>query len=119
VLKDKGLDLDAVAFLDVDTQEIVRRLSGRWTCPNPQCQATYHTQQKPPKTPGLCDECGTPLVQREDDREETVRKRLEVFHEMNAPLLDHYRAKGLLVTVPGQGDIEEIYRDLEQRLVAK
>ena len=101
-----NLPLDGVILLVVPDQEIIRRLSARWNCPNPTCNATYHTSLKPPKVAGVCDECGSTLMQREDDREETVRMRLKIYHDRHAELLDHYRKKGLLIEVPGLGDFE-------------
>jgi adenylate kinase len=112
VLRQQFLNLDAVVLLEVDDEEIVRRLSGRWSCPNPGCKATYHTTFNPPRVPGICDDCGTALVQREDDKEETVRRRLVVYHQNNINLLAHYRAQGLLRKVCGLGDIEGIYANL-------
>jgi len=110
--------LDAVIFLRVADEEIVKRLSARWSCPNPKCKATYNTQFKPPKVPGICDDCGTPLVQREDDKPETIQRRLGIFHALNNALLDHYRGRGLHVEVPGVGEIETIYRAVEQALAS-
>jgi adenylate kinase len=112
VLRQQFLKLDGVVYLDVDDEEIVRRLSGRWSCPKPGCMATYHTRFHPPKKPGVCDLCGTALVQREDDKEETVRRRLVVFHQNTEALREHYRAQGLLRVVRGEGDIEGIYRNI-------
>ncbi|MCS6852131.1 MAG: adenylate kinase [Gemmataceae bacterium] len=106
-LRQQFLDITAVVVLQVDDDEIVRRLSGRWSCPN--CKATYHTQHKPPRRAGVCDECGTALVQRPDDRPETVRRRLRDYHQTTQELLPFYQQKGLLRQVPGTGDIETIY----------
>jgi adenylate kinase len=116
VLRQQFLALDAVVQLLVDDEEIVRRLSGRWSCPYPNCKATYHTLYKPPRTAGVCDEDGTPLIQREDDREETVRRRLVVYHQNTLPLVDYYRAQELLRQVPGTGDIERIHENILQVL---
>jgi adenylate kinase len=112
VLRQQFLDLDAVVLLQVDDEEIVRRVSGRWVCPNPSCGAPYHTTFKPPRKRGICDVCGTRLIQRDDDKEETVRKRLQVFHASHGDLLEHYHRMGLLRVVPGQGDIETIYANI-------
>jgi len=109
VLRQQFLDLTAVILLLVDDEEIVRRISGRWSCPNPACRATYHLTSKPPRIPGVCDLCGSPLQQREDDREETVRRRLEVYRRNTMELIPHYRAQKLLHEVCGEGDIETIY----------
>jgi adenylate kinase len=110
VLRQQFLDLNGVIVLQVDDDEIVRRISGRWSCPNPTCLATYHVTKKPPRVPGVCDVCGTPLRQREDDREDTVRRRLEVYKRNTMELIPHYRAQKLLREVSGEGDIEEIYK---------
>ncbi len=107
LLRQRFLDLTGVLYLSVDEDEIVRRMSGRWSCPK--CQATYHVNSNPPKTPGVCDVCGSKLVQRPDDREETVRERLRVYHSNTAPLISYYRAQGLLHEIPATGDIEDIY----------
>ncbi|MFO0964829.1 MAG: adenylate kinase [Gemmataceae bacterium] len=120
VLREQGLPLDAVLFLDVDDEEILKRLSaGRWDCPNPACGATYNTINKQPRVPGVCDECGSALLQRDDDRESTVRQRLKIFHQVNGALLDHYQHQGLLLRVRGQGKIEDIYDNLARQLKPK
>jgi adenylate kinase len=110
VLRQQFLDLSAVVVLTVPDAEIIKRLSGRRFCPK--CQATYHTQFKPPRRPGVCDECGTALVQREDDQEATVRRRLEAYHQNNVPLLAHYREQGLVREVDGQGSIESVFANI-------
>jgi len=112
VLRQHFLDLTAVILLDVADEEIISRLSGRWSCPKPGCKATYHTESNPPKTPGVCDYCGTELVQREDDRPETVKARLAVYHGNTEALVGHYRAQGLLHVVPGHGRIEDVYANI-------
>jgi adenylate kinase len=104
------VELTAVLLLSVRDEEIVRRLSGRWSCPKQGCLATYHTEKNPPKVPGVCDRCGTTLVQREDDKEETVRARLLVYHKNTEELIPYYRQKGLLKEVQGEGEIEQVYQ---------
>jgi adenylate kinase len=116
VLRQVYLNLTGVVLLKVDDEEIVRRLSGRWNCPNPECKATFHTYYKPSRQLGICDECGTALVQREDDKEKTVRKRLQVYHKNTTDLLAHYRSQGLLREVDGAGDIEKIFARIVQVL---
>jgi adenylate kinase len=104
------LDLSAVILVEVDDEAIVKRLSGRWSCPT--CKATYHIVNLPPKTPGVCDnhpDKPTPLIQRADDRAETVRERLRLYHENMADLIPYYRKKGLLREVDGTGDVDQIY----------
>jgi adenylate kinase len=116
ILRAQALPLDAVILLDVEDEEIVRRTAGRWVCPNKDCKATYHTKAKPPRRPGVCDLCGTPLVQREDDREETVRRRLLVYHQTHDALVGYYQAQGLLRQVPGTGEVEAIYQSILEAL---
>ena len=106
LLKDAGQALDAVIFFDVSEEELLRRLTGRRVCR--QCQTTYHLVSAPPQKPGVCDRCGGELYQREDDRAETVRRRLEVFARQTTPLLDYYRQRNLLTTVAGEGPIDSI-----------
>lgn len=114
VLDEQGLDLSAVVALKVPDQEIVLRLTGRRTCPR--CKATFHVIFRPPHVPDVCNDCGSRLVQRDDDREETVRERLRVYHNATAGLIAYYGARGLLHEVPGEGDIEQIYQRLMQVL---
>ena len=101
-----GLALDRVLFFEVSEAELVRRLSGRRVCTR--CGATFHLVFSLPRVAGACDRCGGELFQREDDREETVRRRLKVYETQTAPLLDYYRSRGLLTTVNGEGPVETI-----------
>lgn len=116
VLNQQFLDLSAVVHLIVDDNEIVQRLSGRWICSK--CKATYHVVHNPPKTPGVCDVCNTPLTQRDDDKEETVRQRLAIYHQQTIDLIDHYRRAGKLREVIGRGDIQQIHRTILNALPA-
>jgi adenylate kinase len=116
VLRQQGLDLDAVVFLAVQDKEIIKRISARWSCPNPQCKATYNTLSNPPKNSGACDDCQSPLLQRDDDKAETVRHRLEVFHELTSELIAHYRKQNLVIDVPGVGGIDVIYQNIADAL---
>ncbi|MEK7366416.1 MAG: adenylate kinase [candidate division NC10 bacterium] len=102
-----GTPLTAVLSITVEPEELVRRLSGRRTCGN--CGAAYHMETAPPRRAGLCDRCGGALLQREDDREETIRKRLAVYREQTAPLVAYYRGRGLLREVDGRGDIDDVF----------
>jgi adenylate kinase len=116
VLGQLRLNLTAVLLLTVADEEIVRRLGGRWSCPKPGCMRTYHTESNPPRVPGVCDKCHTPLVQRDDDRVETVRARLVVYHQNTVELIPHYRAQCLVRPVEGQGTIEQVYANLMKAL---
>lgn len=107
LLAQLGLDVQAVVLLQVPDEVIVERLKWRWSCP--QCGAVYHARTRPPKVEGRCDVDGTTLVQRADDREETIRQRLKVYHQQTAELVPYYRGRGILREVQGEGDIETIY----------
>jgi adenylate kinase len=106
ILASRGRALSGVLYINVPDEELVRRLSGRWLCRR--CQTPYHVVFSPPAQEGVCDECGGELYQRDDDRPETVRARLRVYHEQTAPLIDYYRRASLLVEVDGAGDIETV-----------
>ncbi len=110
MLADRGGQLDGVLYIAVPDEELVRRLSGRWICR--QCQTSYHTVFSPPAREGMCDACGGALYQRDDDKPETVRARLKVYHQQTSPLIDYYRQAGLLVAVDGAGDIETVSKAL-------
>lgn len=114
VLRQQFLDLCGVVLLVVEDGEIIRRLSGRWSCP--ECKTPYHLLSKPPRIPGFCDKDGTALVQRADDREETVSQRLKVYHQNTAPLIPYYRQQGLLREIQGNGDIEVVYQAIVKNL---
>ncbi len=115
MLKRKGLKIDVVLLLVVDDDDLVRRLSGRRSCS--QCGAVYNLVFSPPKREGICDACGSEaLIQREDDRESTVRNRLKVYHNQTGPLIDYYEALGLLKSVDGGGKIETITAQLIKAL---
>ena len=100
LLREQSLALDAVLNFELPIDEIVARLAGRRTCNT--CKAVYHVTGLPPKKEGICDRCGGPLVQREDDRPESVRVRMEVYEKSTAPLTDFYRRLGLLVPIAAQ-----------------
>ncbi len=105
-----GAAPDAVLALEVPAEDVVARIAGRRTCGR--CGAMYHVDFSPSRQPGVCDACGGGTVQREDDREETVRRRLQVYAEQTAPLARHYERAGLLRRIPGTGEIQQIFRRL-------
>lgn len=105
-LDDMGVKLDVVLELVVDDDEVVRRLSGRRTCRV--CGRVWHADFDPPTREGICDQCGGELFQRDDDREETVRHRLEVYAEQTAPLIDFYADKSILVGLDATGPVEDV-----------
>ncbi|MFY7064318.1 adenylate kinase [Nocardiopsis changdeensis] len=106
MLRDLDTRLDVVLELRVDEDEVVRRLSGRRSCP--QCGRVYHVEYDAPKTEGRCDDDGAELYQREDDREETIRHRLKVYREQTAPLVEYYEKEGLLATIAATGPVAEV-----------
>ncbi|OGO02227.1 MAG: adenylate kinase [Chloroflexi bacterium RBG_13_53_26] len=114
---DKALredDIDKAVYIKVSQDELLRRLSGRWICR--QCEKPYHLTTSPPKVAGRCDVCGGQLYQRPDDTTETAEKRLKVYFEQTAPLVDYYRKKGRLLEMDGERQIEEVSKDLLSKL---
>ena len=99
--------IDFAINVDVPDENIIRRMSGRRACSG--CGATYHIEHIPPKTEGVCDVCGKELALRDDDKPETVKNRLDVYHQQTQPLIDFYREKGILKTVDGTQDMKEVF----------
>jgi adenylate kinase len=106
ILDHLGRQLAGVIYINVSDQEIVNRLAGRWVCRN--CQTPYHQQFKPPARAGICDRCGGPLYQRDDDNPATIRARLKTFHAQTGPLLGYYQVSGLVAEVAGEGDVATV-----------
>jgi adenylate kinase len=113
LLAEQGVSLDAILDYELSTEAIVARLSGRRTCPR--CKAVYHVTTRPPVAAGVCDQCGGGLLQREDDRPESVRVRMQSYQASTRPLTDYYGRTGKLVTIQASGTPAEI---LERTLVA-
>ncbi|MET8554088.1 adenylate kinase [Streptomyces sp. NPDC004959] len=107
ILKEWGVRLDAVLDLEVPEDEVVKRIAGRRICRNDSSHV-FHVTYSKPKQEGVCDVCGGELYQRDDDKEETVRKRLEVYHTETEPIIDFYRAQDLVRTVPALGKVNEV-----------
>ncbi|MEV7524674.1 adenylate kinase [Streptomyces sp. NPDC091371] len=107
MLQAEGMKLDAVLDLEVEEDEVVKRLAGRRTCRNDGSHV-FHVVYAPPKTEGVCDVCGGELYVREDQSEDAVRNRLDVYHTQTEPIIDYYKAQGLLVTIPALGEVQEI-----------
>ena len=103
-----GVDIDRVLDIEVADETIARRVSGRRVCPS--CGASYHVDYKRPTVEGICDRCGDTLVQRQDDRPDTVQERLSVYHEQTEPLKSYYAAAGKLFIVEGQEEISDTSR---------
>lgn len=115
-LGERGDRIDHAIDVDVPDENIVKRMGGRRACLS--CGATYHIEHVPPKQEGICDVCGQKLVLRDDDKPETVQNRLNVYHEQTQPLIDFYRNKGILKTVDGTKDKEEVFEAIEAVLKA-
>lgn len=113
-LDKSGTKLDKVINIDVDSNILIDRAVGRRICKT--CGATYHIKYNPPKVEGICDKDQTPLIQRDDDTEETVKKRIEVYFDQTSPLIDYYRAQGLLLNVNGAQDIKKVFTDIVEGL---
>lgn len=109
-----GVAIERVLLLEVAAEDVVTRIAGRRTCPA--CGAMYHVAFSPSQAPDRCDDCGAATVQRADDREATVRKRLEVYAAQTTPLVRFYETRGLLARVPGTGAIAEVQRRLREAL---
>ena len=114
ILTDLDVKLDAVLDVNVDPQILIRRIVGRRVCKN--CGATFHIEFNKPKKDGICDNCGSPLVQRNDDTEATAGSRLQVYDESTAPVLAYYKKQGLLKTVNGDQAVDKVFDDIKVAL---
>ena len=116
VLDERGIGLNRIINFQVSRAEIVKRLSGRRSCPK--CQATYHVEFAPPKINGVCDRCSDGLVQRSDDQREAIETRLRVYEEQTAPLIGYYEKKHILSHLDSEGPVESVYQSLTKVLAA-
>jgi len=107
ILKNLGMPIDSALSVDVPKDDLMKRLTGRRTCKG--CQQMYNVYFSAPKKDGVCDKCSGALFQRDDDKEETIKKRLDVYEAQTAPLFDYYGKKGILKSVQGVGSIDEIF----------
>ncbi|MCI7596583.1 MAG: adenylate kinase [Lachnospiraceae bacterium] len=113
-LAELGESVDFAINVEVPDENIIKRMGGRRACLS--CGATYHLEHIPPKAEGLCDHCGKELVLRDDDKPETVKNRLQVYHEQTSPLIDFYRAKGVLKEVDGTRRMDEVFNAIVEIL---
>lgn len=113
-LKEMGEAVDYAVNVDVPDEAIITRMSGRRACVN--CGATYHIVYNPPKKEGICDICGEELVLRDDDKPETVKKRLAVYHDQTQPLIEYYKGQGALAEVDGTQKLEQVFQDITKVL---
>ena len=111
MLKGKGEKISKVLFFDVPDEVIIDRLSGRRVCSK--CGAVYHVKYNPPKVEGVCDLCGGSLVQRDDDREEVVKKRLEVYRKQTQPLIEFYQDRGIIYRLDAEKGVEELFKEVK------
>ena len=111
-----GRALTHVIYMNVSDVESLKRLSGRWICSNTQCEANYHETFNPPRVVGVCDKCGSPLVQRADDKPDAIKHRLELYHKDTQPLIDHYRERGILKEINGEQPIASVEGDINRAL---
>lgn len=114
MLDELGIRLTAVINVEVRDEVLLHRMAGRRVCSN--CGQTYHVDYHPPKVDGICDYCGHKLIQREDDLEESVMNRLNIYKEKTKPLLDHYERKGLLMVVDGEQTSNKVFDEIVKRL---
>jgi adenylate kinase len=117
LLESHHIQLSAVFNYDLPIEQIVARISGRRTCAG--CKAVYHVSTRPPKIADVCDQCGGKLLQREDDRPEAVKVRMEAYQNSTKPLIDFYQQRGLLVTIQADGTPEEIYQRTQAAALAR
>jgi len=111
ILERKGIPLDFAVLMEAGLPVIIQRLTGRRVCRN--CGALYHIQNMPPREEGICDRCGGELYQRPDDQEETIKKRMDVYHEKTAPIIDFYRNKGKLRSINAERETAELLKDMK------
>lgn len=115
-LNERGEKIDFAVNVEVPDENIVRRMGGRRACLK--CGATYHVEYNAPKVENVCDVCQGELVLRDDDKPETVQKRLSVYHAQTQPLIDYYQAEGVLAEVDGTQDIDVVFQDITKILGA-
>ena len=114
ILEEIGKQIDAVVYVDVPDDELIKRISGRRVCEN--CGEEYHVIYKPPKVDGICDKCGGNLIQREDDKEDVVKKRIEIYNESTAPLIEFYDKKGVLKRIDGLASMDDVFNSIKASL---
>jgi len=112
ILQDKGVPI--VVYLSASDDFLIKRLSNRRICEN--CGAIYHLINLPPKKEGVCDKCGGKLIQREDDKPEVIKRRIDVYHKLTQPIIDYYRKKGNFFEISGEGKLEEMVRKIKEIL---
>lgn len=110
----EATDIDKVVLIDLDDATAIERIGGRRTCKK--CGTVYHVKFNPPKEEGKCDEDGEELIQRDDDKEEAIKKRLEIYHKETQPISDFYKEQGILISVDGSKSIDDVEKDINKKL---
>ena len=110
ILHDMGISLTAVLNIQAEKEGLIRRVCGRFVCRK--CGASFHKEFRPPKQDGICDTCGGELYQRDDDKEETMKQRLSVYENSTAPLIDYYKASGVLYDIDGDKSMDEVHDEI-------
>lgn len=100
--------VDHVPVLEIPREELVKRIRGRRLCSNPDCDGSYNIHYMPPEKPGICDKCGQELIQRKDDNEDTLRRRLDIYDQQTLPILQHYQEKNLLIRIRANGRVDQV-----------
>lgn len=113
-MKERNTEIYKVIYFDVDEGILIDRITGRRVCPD--CGATFHIQNHKPEKEGICDRCGAKLIQRNDDNEETVKNRIEVYNSHTKPLMDYYEKAGKLITIDGANSPEEVFNEFNDKL---
>lgn len=113
-MKERNTEIYKVIYFDVDEGILIDRITGRRVCPD--CGATFHIQNHKPEKEGICDRCGSKLIQRNDDNEETVKNRIEVYNSHTKPLMDYYEKAGKLITIDGANSPEEVFNEFNDKL---
>ena len=113
-MEERNQKIDMVIYFDVDDEILIQRLTGRRTCP--ECGATYHITNNPPKVEYVCDKCGTKLIQRADDTIETVKNRIDVYNKQTSVLIEYYTNKGILKSIDGTKKPDLVYKEFEDKL---
>ena len=113
-MSERNEKIDLVIYFDVDYDTLIKRTTGRRVCP--ECGATYHIENHPPKEEGICDKCGSQLIHRKDDKLETVKNRIDVYNAQTSVLIDYYKNKGILKSIDGTKSIDEVFGEFEHKL---
>lgn len=113
-MEERDQKIDHVVYFDVAEEILIERIAGRRVCTN--CGATYHVKNNPPTKKGICDKCGEELIQRDDDKEETVKNRIDVYKEHTAVLIDYFKEKGILFSIDGTNSPDEVFEEFLNKL---